>query len=564
MNTAIDWRQYAVSADGTHHAREGRPAYDHRFTEVLKFHAPGFAPVVDDTGSYHIHPNGSAAYVERHNRTFGFYEGIAAVDSAEGWHHIRPAGTALYVQRHKWCGNFQEGRCPVRDADGRYFHIRPDGAPAYPERYRYAGDFRDGYAVVQNDTGDHTHIDLEGVLLHGRWFRDLDVFHKGFARAADASGWHHVDMAGQPLYERRFSTVEPFYNGQARVEGPDGSLYVIDEQGLEVVLLRDPAVSTLEALSADMVGVWKTQTIRAAVELGVFELLPATPDEIERTLALAPSKGVRLMRALLEMGLVRVDGNGVRRATRRGAHLRIDHELSLSTAASHWGDASAGAWSGLGQSLRTGYPNQSEAGQDFFTRLAGRPGELAASHRMYAAYARHDYASLPSAWNFGVHDAILDAGGGTGELAFALLRANPGMNATVMDRPEVEALFCPTEDIADRCVFVAGDLFRKWPARSDAVILARVLHDWPDDHARRILARAREVMPAGGSLYLVEMIPDEVTGSGGLLDLNMLVMTGGRERTVEEFKVLQTEAGLGLRKVVATRTVNSLIVAEAL
>lgn len=564
MNTAIDWRECVVSPDGTHHLYRGHPAYGRCFREVLKFHVPGLAPVVDYTGAYHIHPDGSAAYVERHNRTFGFYEGIAAVDSAQGWHHIRPDGTPIYSQRYQWCGNFQDGRCPVRDADGRYFHIRVDGAPAYPERYRYAGDFRDGHAVVQNHAGDHTHIDPEGMFLHARWFGDLDVFHKGFARAADLAGWHHVDMAGQPLYARRFRTVEPFYNGQARVEGHDGSLMVIDEQGHEIVRLRDSSVSTLERLSSDMVGVWKTQTIRAAAELGVFELLPASADEIEQTLELAPSNGMRLMRALLELGLARVDGQGVFQATQIGAHLRIDHELSLSTAASHWGDASAGAWLGLGQSLRTGDPNQPEAGQDFFTRLADRPGELASSHRMYATYARHDYASLQSAWNFGVHDAILDAGGGTGELAFALLRANVGMKATVMDRPEVEALFRPARDVGERCRFVAGDLFRKWPVRSDAVILARVLHDWPDDHARRILARAREAMPVGGSLYVVEMLPDEVTGSGGLLDLNMLVMTGGRERTVEEFKVLLTEAGFGLRNVVSTRTVNSLIVADAL
>ena len=280
MNATPDWRQYAVSADGTHHVREGRPAYDRRFIEVLKFHAPGLAPVVDGSGAYHIHPDGSAAYVERHNRTLGFYEGIAAVDSAQGWRHIRPDGMPLYPQCYQWCGNFQEGRCPVRDADGRYFHIRADGAPAYPEHYRYAGDFRDGHAVVQNDAGDHTHIDPEGAFLHGRWFRDLDVFHKGLARAADSSGWHHVDMAGHPLYTHRFRAVEPFYNGQARVEGYDGSLSVIDEQGHEIVPLRDASVSTLERLSTDMVGVWKTQAIRAAAELGVFQLMPATADEI--------------------------------------------------------------------------------------------------------------------------------------------------------------------------------------------------------------------------------------------------------------------------------------------
>lgn len=564
MSKGIDWRQCVVSPDGTHHVREGRPAYDRRFDEVLKFHAPGLAPVVDDSGAYHIHPDGNSAYVERHNRTFGFYEGTAAVDSAHGWHHIRPDGTPLYPQRYQWCGNFQEGRCPVRDVDGSYFHIRADGAPAYQERYRYAGDFRDGHAVVQNDAGEHTHIDPEGVFLHGRWFHDLDVFHKGFARAADSSGWHHVDMAGQPLYNHRFKLVEPFYNGQARVEGHDGSLCVIDEQGHEIVLLKNTSVSTLERLSTDMVGVWKTQAIRAAVELGVFELLPAAPDAIERTLELAPSNGARLMRALLELALVQVDGQGVFHATEVGVHLRLDHELSLATAASHWGDSSAHAWRGLVESLRTGYPNQSEGDEDFFARLADQPGELAASHRMFATYARHDYRSLAGAWNFGIHDTILDAGGGTGELAFALLRNNPHMTAIVMDRPEVAALFDAPDDVSDRCRFVAGDLFQRWPSPSDAAVLARVLHDWPDDHARYILTRAREAMPVGGSLYVVEMLPDESTGSGGLLDLNMLVMTGGRERSVDEFKELLAEAGFGLRKVVPTKTVNSLIIAEAL
>ena len=326
-----DWRYSRPAPDGTHHVsiRDGEPLYSARFLEVLKFHAPGLAPVVDASGAYHITGDGKAAYHERHRRTFGFYEGIAAVHSATGWHHIRPDGAPLYRERHAWCGNFQEDRCPVRDAGGDYFHIRTDGAPAYQERYRYAGDFRDGYAVVQNDAGEHTHIDTDGVL-HGRWFRDLDVFHKGHARAADAGGWHHVDMAGRALYHRRFRMAEPFYNGQARVEGHDGSLSVIDEEGREIVRLRGPATSTLQDLSGDMVGVWKTQAIRAAAALGVFDLLPASAIGVERALELAPGCGVRLMRALQELALARPDADQVYHATNKGAHLRRDHDLSLS------------------------------------------------------------------------------------------------------------------------------------------------------------------------------------------------------------------------------------------
>ena len=561
-----DWKSSRPAPEGTHHVRtdDGRPLYQARFYEALKFHPPGLAPVLDASGAYHITPDGSPAYPERYLRTFGFYEGIAAAHSATGWHHIGAAGAPLYVERYAWCGNFQEGRCPVRDDAGRYFHIVADGSPAYGERYRYAGDFRDGHAVVQNDSGDHTHSDANGRLLHGKWFRGLDVFHKGYARAADPQGWHHVDMRGRPLYEGRFRSVEPFYNGQARVESHDGSLSVIDERGNEVVQLRGPSSSSLEELSRDMVGLWKTHAIRAAAELGVFELLPMSAADLEAALGLAPSHGARLLRALLELGLVRRDAAAVYHATAKGSHLHSEHDLSLTAAARHWGGLAHDAWRDLTDSLRSGaaaFPAGNHQG--LFDWLGERPSELAACHRAYAAYARHDYAVLPRVWDFGVHDAILDAGGGTGELTLALLRAFPKLKATVLDRPEVAELFSAPDDVGDRCRFVGGDVFGKWPVRSDAVILARVLHDWPDDDARRILGRAREAMADGGCLYVVEMELDEATGAGGLLDLNMLVMTGGRERTAGEFQELLADTGFRLLDVRSTGTVNSLICAEA-
>ena len=552
MNMTDRWREYAVSVDGTHHVHHGRPAYERRFIEVLKFHAPGLAPVIDASGAYHITADGNTAYDERHVCTFGFYEGFAAVHSTGGWRHIRADGTPPYSQRYAWCGNFQEGRCPVRDAHGLYFHIDAEGCPAYQERYRYAGDFRDGHAVVQNDAGDHTHININGVPVHGEWFRDLDVFHKGYARAADARGWHHIDLAGRALYDRRFRMVEPFYNGQARVEGHDGSLSVIDERGKEIVELRGASTSTLEELSNDMVGTWRTQTIRAAAELGVFDLLPAGAADVERALGLAPLCGARLMRALQELALVKCDAD------------QLYHALSLSAAAGHWGERSYRAWHGLADALRTGTPARDGAPGDFFSRLAERPDELASTHRAFASYARHDYANLPRVRDFGAHDSVVDAGGGAGELAFALLRTNPTMRATVMDRPEVARFYEPPSEVAGRCAFVAGDVFGEWPVESKAVFLARVLHDWGDDDARRILARAREAMPAGGYLYVLELTLDETTGAGGLLDLNMLVMTGGRERTLREFQDLLADAGFQLCDARPTGAVNTLISARAI
>ena len=559
-----DWRNYRVSEDGTHHTLCGRPAYRARFTEVLKFHVPGLAPVLDGNEAYHIDPAGCPAYADRYTRTFGYYQGRAAVQTGDSWLHILPDGKPLSDLRFEWCGNFQDGLCTVRDRQGRYYHIDLSGVPAYAESYRYAGDFRDGFAVVQRDDGRHTHIDTEGNEIHGRWFSDLDVFHKGFARACDEGGWHHIDVRGRSLYSRRFRQVEPFYNGQARVECANGSLLVIGESGETLLELREPISTPLERLSGEMVGLWKTQTIRAAVELGVFEALPETAVAVERGLGLERGAGGRLLRALLELGLVRQDEGGVYAVTESGAHLKVSHPLSLSDAAIHWGRESSAAWAGLADALRTGESGFAEAyGLGFFDWLSERPAELESYHRAMSTYARHDYPRLADAVDFHEHSAVLDAGGGTGELSFALLRRYPDLAATVLDRPEVIRTASIPDDIASRCELVAGDLFGRWPDVSDAAILARVLHDWSDEAAARILRSARAAMVAGQALYVVEMVLDESSGSGGMLDLNMLAMTGGAERTRDQFEVLLRSEGFRMRKVTPTDVVSSVISAVA-
>ena len=251
----MNWADVLVSSDGTHHLFDGRPSYAARFDEVLKFRAPGLAPVRLAGSAWHIDLDANAAYERRFRRTFGFYEGLAAVVADDGWRHIRPDGIDICAERFAWCGNFQEGRCTVRDHDGRYRHITSSGDRAYPATWRYAGDYRDQIAVVQGDDGRSTHIDRDGRLVHGRWFLDLDVYHKGFARARDDAGWMHVDRAARPIYERRFANVEPFYNGQARVERWDGGLEVLGESGALLFELRPALGSECASSSSDRVGV---------------------------------------------------------------------------------------------------------------------------------------------------------------------------------------------------------------------------------------------------------------------------------------------------------------------
>lgn len=554
----MSWRSATIAPDGTHHRVGNEPLYEQRFDEVLKFHEPGLAPVRRGHEAWHIRPDGTAAYPRRFQRTFGFYDGLAAVVSSDGWHHVRPDGDDVHAGRHAWCGNFQDGRCAVRRHDGRYLHIGRDGAPAYEHAWRYAGDFRDGIAVVQADDGRSTHIDRQGELVHARWFVDLDVFHKGFARARDEDGWMHVDASGRPIYARRFAAVEPFYNGQARVERFDGGLEIIDEAGRRVVELRAALRSAFAALSADMVGFWKTETICTAVELGVFEALPGTVERIAQARGLVPGRTLRLLRALAELGLVERTGE-LWQVTAGGAYLQAQHPLTLTDAAREYGRYFPRMWASLSAALRQGGGWRAP---DVFGEVAKDPERVAAHHRMLQSYARHDYAAVPDALGLRGDERVIDAGGGLGVLARLLLARHPGLHVVLIDRPEVVAhAVLPGQE--DRLTLRPADLFAPWEIRGDAVVMSRVLHDWDDDEALRLLRHARAALPSGGRLFVIEMLMPEDGVAGSLCDLHLLVATGGRERTEAELTALLERADFALERVSHLPALPSVIVGGA-
>ena len=472
--------------------------------------------------AWHIRADGTAAYRRRFRRTFGFYEGLAAVAAPDGWRHIRPDGSDLSAARFHWCGNFQGGRCAVRGFDGGYLHITPEGEPGYDARWRYAGDFRDGAAVVQSGDGRSTHIDLRGEPVHGARFLDLDVFHKGCARARDEDGWMHIDATGRPLYTRRFAAVEPFYNGQARVERFDGRLEVIDEAGGRVVELRPPLKSEFAALSDDMTGFWRTQAICAAVELGVFEALPATAGGVARTCGLDPARTWRLLRALAELRLVaEVDGEW--RATGRGEYLRTGHPRTLTDAAREYGRAFPQMWKTLPEAVR----GTDWTPPDIFSDVAAEPARTVAHHRMLMSYALHDYPAVPAALDLRGDEHVIDAGGGWGRwrgCSRTSTRSCGSRSSTVPRSSSRRHGGRPKTGVRLR----STDLFEPWGIEGDAVVMARVLHDWDDAPALRLLLRARRALPSGGRLFVVEMVMSENAVAGSLCDLHLLTATGGR------------------------------------
>lgn len=555
----MNWKESRVADDKTHHVDStGGPLYNDRFDHVLKFHAPGLAPVSRGKEAWHISTTGAAAYRRRFGASFGFYEGLAAVAALEGWWHITPSGDDAYAARFDWCGNFQEGLCTVRYKGERYQHILPDGRPAYTQTWRYAGDFRDGIAVVQHDDGRSTHIRADGTFVHGRWFNDLDVFHKGYARARDEHGWHHIDESGRALYARRFAMVEPFYNGQARVEHADGTRHVMDEYGIAMATPRGPQVDDFAALSADMVGYWRTMTIAAAVELGIFEALPGPVTQLADRLQLDLDGTKRLLRALHELELV-TPLSDFWAATDRGALLRADHPTTLRYAACEWATRFVEMWRPLAESFRSG---SQWTRPSIFDAIA-TAGAVSTHHTTLQSYAAHDYRELAPLLGIRAGELVADAGGGLGELARVVVAGSPDARVVVLERPEVCAAAIERGLATGAVTWATQDLFEPWTLAPDAVLLARVLHDWDDADALTILRRARAALRPGGRVLVVEMVMDPVLPSGALCDLHLRMATGGRERTVAQFDALLKEAGFELVSVQRSPGLVTVLMGEA-
>jgi hypothetical protein len=174
----------------------------------------------------------------------------------------------------------------------------------------------------------------------------------------------------------------------------------------------------------------------------------------------------------------------------------------------------------------------------------------------YAVLMAYDFAGISS---------IVDIGGGRGEFLEKILQFNPNMTGTVFDTPStIEEIKhqLRKDACARRCSYVAGDFFASVPKGADAYLLCGVVHDWDDGRAATILKNCREAMMKNSRLLLVDMVvPDSASSPSfsKLLDLNMLVMTGGRERSKAEFAALFDAADYKLTRIIPTRAPQSII-----
>jgi len=306
-------------------------------------------------------------------------------------------------------------------------------------------------------------------------------------------------------------------------------------------------------------GYWVCQALYVAAALNIADRLaegPKTADDLAREAGAAPDALNRLLRGLTSMGIFAMGTAGFE-LTPLSETLLSQKEDSLRPVALlgghklHWQ-----AWGGLLDSVRTGQTAFDLVhGEGFFDALAREPDLLAQFHRISDLTID---GSLLAALVLHRYRRIVDVGGGTGALARRIAAEHPQAEVVLFDRPEVIAA------AADATINVAaGDFFETVPESGDAYILKFVLHDWDDEAAIRILSCCARSMAQDGRLLVVEVVlPDDATPSiARTHDVNMLVLTGGRERTLAEYTELLRRAGLTPRA--QTTTQRGISVLEA-
>ncbi len=305
-------------------------------------------------------------------------------------------------------------------------------------------------------------------------------------------------------------------------------------------------------------GHWRSCAVHAAAKLGVADALRNGPRSAAE---LAPELGVhagalhRLLRALASLGVFAERG-GRFELTPMADLLRSNRAGSMRALSLSIGGAPLAAWGALATSVRTGEPAFEQVhGEPFFAYLASHEEAGRAFDEAMLEQSALSHAAIVSAYDFSSFRTIVDVGGGAGALMERLLRKFTGLRGVVFDRPQViaraRARFGES-DLADRVECVAGDFFDRVPEGADAYILAMVIHDWNDADAARILRAVRRAMAPGAKILLSELLipPGNTPYFGKLLDLDMLVSFGGRERTTDEYRALLAEAGLSLSRVV--------------
>jgi SAM-dependent methyltransferase len=310
-------------------------------------------------------------------------------------------------------------------------------------------------------------------------------------------------------------------------------------------------------------GYQDTALLYVAAKLGLADLLaegPKTSEELAATMGAHAPSLYRILRGLVVVGMCFEEDERFG-LTYMGQMLRTEVKGSLRNRALVCGDEYMMAWSGLVHSAMTG--------ETAFAHVFGvdpwahRQRNRALSEQFNAdlnTETARSAAAIVEAYDFSAVRVLCDAGGGYGALLCAILVACPAMRGILLEQAHVATgarSYVKSQGLDERCSVVEGDLFEDFPAGADAYVMKSIVHDWPDARSVAILKNCRRALGAHGRVILIERVlpklakdaPDTVR-----VDLHMLAVTGGRERSEAEYQELLEAAGFSLGSVVTTRS----------
>lgn len=311
--------------------------------------------------------------------------------------------------------------------------------------------------------------------------------------------------------------------------------------------------------------------VSALAKLGVPDQLesgPKSTEELAELVHARPDLLARLMRATESMGVLAQTSDAKWEQTPMSDVLRSGSPKSLRDLAIFYADEwHSRGFGTLDETVRSGEPAMERLyGETYFEFFRKHPVDGEHFNRAMSAFSNMDAPAVVAAYDFGGISSIVDVGGGYGALLSAVLERHPSMQGTLYDLPQViQALHRSQHGrlnpaMAHRIRMIEGDMFQSVPPGAAAYAMKRILHDWPDDKCRKLLANCRAGVQDGGKLIVI----DAVVPTGGayspakIMDLTMMLL-GGKERTEEEFRQLFEDTGWKLTGVTPTASHLSVV-----
>jgi len=315
-------------------------------------------------------------------------------------------------------------------------------------------------------------------------------------------------------------------------------------------------------------GYWTSQAIYAAAKFAIADLLidgGKSVDELANDTGTEPDLLYRLLRALASVGIFAEEDGRRFSLTPLAEPLRSDVAGSQRSLALMMGDDQYRAWGNLADTVQTG-DNAYEKifGKPIFDHLAEQAEKARIFDDAMTGIHGRETGAILDAYDFSGVEVIADIGGGNGSKITAILQKYPDMRGILFDLPHVIERARPNIEAAgltDRCQLVDGDFFNAVPSGADAYVMRHIIHDWDDEKSLTILRNCHAVMSPGNKLLLVESVipPGNDPFMGKFLDLTMMLIPGGKERTEDEYRELYDTAGYDLVRIVPTRTDVSVV-----